>query len=331
MKPPEHHEAKTFGDWGYVAIAKHSRKILKHEAGVFKDKDPEELHQMRVGMRRLRSAIAGFEPAIALPPEAREQKVGKVAKILGKLRDLDVLGEALETQYKPALPPKEQKELNQALKALKKGRDGELEQVKATLEGKIYKSLKQALADWLEQPQYRDIGGLSLQIVLPDLLLPQMSKLLLHPGWFVGVEMTGEDIKVSEAVDAKTIEKILENNAETLHDLRKEAKRSRYQMELFTPFYRGDYVDRVQEIKEIQQILGDIQDSFVLAEFLAKTLDENIDKSMPTLVEQLRQTRYQKWQAWQSLQKNFLNLQRRHDLRLTVQKPELEIQSAEDE
>ncbi|MDY7014654.1 MAG: CHAD domain-containing protein, partial [Cyanobacteriota bacterium] len=55
---------KTFGDWARVAIAKHSRKMLEHEADVLKDKDPEELHQMRVGMRRLRSAIAGFSTAL---------------------------------------------------------------------------------------------------------------------------------------------------------------------------------------------------------------------------------------------------------------------------
>ncbi len=54
-------------EWAYIAIAKHSRKILKYEAGVLQDKDPEELHQMRVGMRRLRSAIAGFAVAIDLP------------------------------------------------------------------------------------------------------------------------------------------------------------------------------------------------------------------------------------------------------------------------
>lgn len=328
MKPPEVEDAKTFADWANVAIAKHSHKMLKHEAAVLKDKDPEELHQMRVGMRRLRSAIAGFATAIDLPAAAREKKVGKVAKILGKLRDLDVLGEALKTQYQPTLPKKEQKELNSALKTLEKQRNEAFDRVKATLEGKIYQSLKQAIADWLERPQYRDIGCVSISYVLPDLLLPQVSQLLLHPAWFVGAAMTDEDtteMTVVQQDEPETVEKILNDNATTLHDLRKEAKRSRYQMELFESFYGETYSNFVKDIKDIQEILGEIQDSFVLAEFLDQALDKKIDKSMPTLAEQLRQTRHQKWQAWQSVQQNFLNRQHRNDLRLTVQKPELRL------
>jgi CHAD domain-containing protein len=313
-------KAQTFGDWARVAIDKHAHKMLKHEAEVLEDKDPEELHQMRVGMRRLRSAIAGFSAALNLPPSAQEKKVGKVAKILGKLRDLDVLGEALETEYKPALPKKEQKELTPAFKALKKRRHEEIEKVRKTLEGKKYTALKYGLKDWLEEPQYQKIGHVTIDLVLPDILLPQASHLLLHPGWFVGVETADEELQD----EVQTVEKILEKNAETLHDLRKEAKRSRYQMELFSPFYGETYDRRVQEIKEVQSILGEIQDSFVLAEFLTETLDKSIEKCMPTLAEQLRHNRYQKWQTWQTVRAAFRDRAFRDDLRLTVQKPNSE-------
>ncbi|MEM8779312.1 MAG: CHAD domain-containing protein, partial [Cyanobacteria bacterium P01_G01_bin.49] len=92
------HEPTTFGDWGYLAIAKHSSKFIKHESGVLEDKDPEELHQMRVGMRRLRSAIHGFDAALELPKNAQEKKVKKIAQVLGKLRDLDVLQDTFKNQ-----------------------------------------------------------------------------------------------------------------------------------------------------------------------------------------------------------------------------------------
>ncbi len=49
----------TLKELAHEAISKHSRRIFKHEAGVIKDRDPEDLHQMRVGMRRIQSAIAG--------------------------------------------------------------------------------------------------------------------------------------------------------------------------------------------------------------------------------------------------------------------------------
>jgi CHAD domain-containing protein len=50
----------TIAELAHQAIANHSRQIFKHEAGVILDKDPEDLHQMRVGTRRLQSAIAAL-------------------------------------------------------------------------------------------------------------------------------------------------------------------------------------------------------------------------------------------------------------------------------
>ncbi len=58
----------TFKAWANMAIAKHANKIFNNEAKVIKDKDPEKLHQMRVGMRRLRSAIGDLAIALDLPP-----------------------------------------------------------------------------------------------------------------------------------------------------------------------------------------------------------------------------------------------------------------------
>jgi CHAD domain-containing protein len=57
-----------------LAIEKHFKKTIKYEKDVLQDQDPENLHQMRVGMRRLRSAATGFSPALALPKPAQEQK-----------------------------------------------------------------------------------------------------------------------------------------------------------------------------------------------------------------------------------------------------------------
>ena len=39
----DNYHAVTIKEWAKIAIAKHSRKILKYEAGVLKDKDPEDL------------------------------------------------------------------------------------------------------------------------------------------------------------------------------------------------------------------------------------------------------------------------------------------------
>ena len=310
--------AVTLGEWAHIAIAKHTRKMLKYETGVLKDKDPEDLHQMRVGMRRLRSAIVGFASALDLPQIANEKNIGKIGKTLGKLRDLDVLLAALENDYRSLLPKTEQKSLDKAIKSLQKQRKQALKQVRATLNGKLYLDLNQALQKWLEQPQYQAIASISIDPVLPDLLLPQVSKLLLHPGWLVGVALKQGEIQFPETVDKESVRQLLEQQDKILHDLRKEAKRSRYNLELFTQFYGDKYQYFVKQIKQVQEVLGQIQDCHVLREVLEKVLQSEISSQMPELAVLLTKTRYEKWQEWSVLQKQFLDRHMQREFRLTI-------------
>jgi CHAD domain-containing protein len=171
----------TLKELAYNAIAKHSRRIFKHEAGVLLDKDPEDLHQMRVGMRRLRSATAGFDLAIDLPNIFTSKNIAKIGHSLGKLRDLDVLLDVLANNYRShprqflqrgeppfgfnsllnagnprnatvspqwtvsQLSSKEQKSLDRVLKSLEKQRKREVDRVRKTLDSKLYLNLKQGL------------------------------------------------------------------------------------------------------------------------------------------------------------------------------------------
>jgi CHAD domain-containing protein len=321
MDITENPDPKTFGDWAYLAIKKHFQKTIKHETDVLKDKDPEALHQMRVGMRRLRTAVNGFAPALSLPKATQEKKIAKVARQLGELRDLDVLQESLQNQYLPALPTKEQDALKKVLTALKKQRQKTLEQVQTTLKEQQYPKLKQAFKDWLEHPSYGELAEISIYDVLPDLLLPSVSQLFLHPAWLVGAKIGAGKIDVPSALNSEIVVQLLNAHGDILHSLRKQAKRVRYQMELFTDFYSSAYEDYVKDIKEIQSLLGQIQDSFVLAAFLKDTLGSEITDELPTLSAQLTEARYQAWQEWQPLQQRYLNPQTRKDLHQEVLQP----------
>ncbi len=321
MKVRTQTKPKTLGDWASLAIKKHSDKVIKHEADVLEDRKPEDLHQMRVGMRRLRSAITGFAPALLLPKPAQEKKIGKIAQRLGTLRDLDVLREALENYYKPALPSAEQKSLQTAVVQLEKQRRQALEQVKETLERERYQSLKQSLKKWLKQPNYQEIAQMPIQEVLPDLLLPEVSKLLLHPGWLVGTEVNEGEIHILKELAPEIVEQKLAAQGPILHSLRKETKRIRYQMEVFSEFYGESYNAYLEDVKAIQGILGQIQDSFVLAEFLKDALKSDIKTVLPTLASQLAQTSYEAWQQWQPLQQRFLNPETRQGFHLAILQP----------
>ncbi|MEA5514085.1 CHAD domain-containing protein [Nodularia sp. UHCC 0506] len=317
IKPP----TKSLKDYAYHAIQQHLNKTLKWEKPVKKDEDPEALHQMRVGMRRLRTAISRFDLGIDLPQPAGEKKIGKIARCLGNLRDIDVLKETLETHYKPHLPHKEQKVLQTAFDALNKQRKKALSKTQTTLQGETYKSLKQALAVWLNQPTYQPLAYLAIQQVLPDLLLPDVSSLLLHPGWLVGTSIVDTEIKVCTNWPAENIEKELTTQGESIHDLRKQAKRVRYQMELFSELYGESYAAYVAEVKSIQDILGNMQDSVVMGERLADIFKSEIDVYLPTLANLLKKNRYQLWQQWQPLQERYLQAEHRHNFHLTILNP----------
>ncbi len=305
-------QTKTLGECGKLAVEKHFRKILRHETEVIKDSDPEGLHQMRVGMRRLRSAISGFENALDLPKAMADTKISKIAQVLGELRDLDVLKESLEhPNYN--LPKSEQKSVNFVLESLTKQRKIALENVQATLKKEEYSRFKQTAKKWLQQPLYKELGLIPIEEVLPDLLMPVISKFLLNPGWLVGKNL--------KLINSEKLNVILNDQGENLHGLRKLAKKIRYQMELFTEFYGADYQQYLEDCQQIQTILGNIQDSIILADFISSVLASDIKQQMPTFNKKLVENRYNYWQEWQNFQQKYLKLEIRQKFYLSVLYP----------
>jgi CHAD domain-containing protein len=79
-----------------AAIGAGYRRLVDHDAGVRLDEDPEDVHQARVGTRRLRSDLRTFRPFLDAEwtAETREE-LGWLAASLGAVRDADVLGARL--------------------------------------------------------------------------------------------------------------------------------------------------------------------------------------------------------------------------------------------
>ncbi len=314
-------QARTFGDWGYLALEKHYQKIIDRESAVLQNKDPEQLHQMRVGMRRLRSALSGFDLALDLPPTVEDKEISKIAKVLGQLRNLDVLQETLATQYQPLLPKTEQKILAEVIEILQKQRQKIFKQVKQVLNSDRYLNFKQDIQTWLDEPQYQNIASIAIERVLADLLLPQISSFLLHPGWLVGTHIVEAAIEVKTDLEPESVENILLARGDLLHDLRKLAKRSRYNLALFTDLYGDAYQAYLEKIKLVQEILGNIQDSFVLIAFIQETLENKQYQKLVVLNDTLQSTRYQQWQQFAEIQQWFWNSQHRKDFQNIILYP----------
>lgn len=314
-------QATTLEQYAQKAIQKHFKKTIKHQAAVLNDRDPEEIHQMRVGLRRLRTAVKVFETAIALPPEISDAKIGKLARSLGKVRDLDVLQAWFQT-YQQGSDPSVSEALQPILNQLQKQRQRRFARLKKALKGAPYQTFVEGFQGWLKQPQYEAIAVFPVVDVLPDILLPLISELLLHPGWLVATRKTKQgQFKPIAKIRGDRLEQILEEEAEPLHELRKQIKQIRYQTEFFADFYSADYQERLHELRQAQELLGQLQDGVVLSDFLADHLGKTWTKILPDLAAKLQQEHHQIWRSWQPIQAQYLDPDFRHQLRLQIMSP----------
>jgi CHAD domain-containing protein len=323
---PEH---SSFGDCAYQAIVQHFQKSVKHEAEVLKAEDPEPLHQMRVGMRRLRTVINVFGPALELPEAASTKRIRKIARRLGAVRDMDVLKAELETRYRPQLKGKDRKKLDATLAALKKQQHQDVEKLEQTLHSSAYQKFKQAFTDWLEQPTYKPIAKLPIVEVLPDLMLPLISQMLLHPGWLIGATLQVGRSAILENISVQKLDELVKQQGPALHDLRKQMKGVRYQTEFFVDFYSPAYGAQVEDFKQVQELLGQIQDSLVMSKFLSAELKEDIESALPNLAQQMQQERLKTWRTWKPIQQRYLEPEFRAFLRHQVMTPLDEIKDSQ--
>jgi len=308
----------SLGYLAHQALTKIAEKILEYEKSVKKDKDPRALHQMRVGMRRLRTAVTSFSDFLDLPSSVNDQSIGKIARTLGKLRDLDVLKEILERDYEPYLSPHQQSSLERAFSAISQERESVCLSVQKIFKSELYKSFKQDLLEWLKNPIYNPLAQLQIQQAVPELLLPQISRFLLHPGWIIGTKTLDTAGITSIKWTPEELEKSLQIQGETLHDLRKQAKRVRYQIDLFDDLYQQSFTQQLGQIKQVQEILGNLQDSMVLNKWLLDIYKSEGESSLTEMMTILATNRYQLWQQWQPLQMEFLKTETRKNLYLTV-------------
>ena len=86
-----------------VIVSSCLAQMQDNEAGVMRGTDAEGIHQMRVGMRRLRSALRLFAPWIPFPP-ALQQELAWLGGKLGAARDADVLADSTLLKVADACP-----------------------------------------------------------------------------------------------------------------------------------------------------------------------------------------------------------------------------------
>jgi triphosphatase len=252
-------DSLSVGEVAFRVLRKQFALVRAHEGGVRLGEDPEELHDMRVAMRRARSAIQVFRDV--LPEEVRSfrEELKHFAGILGEVRDLDVQIEQLQARAAEA-DDEDRAPLLKIVAVLEKRRAAARGPLLQALDSERYERFESSFGEVLRRGPDDAEGSPAGKPVLraaPDLLSRPYKK------WRKAAKRVGEG-----------------SHPEEYHDLRKKGKRLRYALEFLSGVYEEKAANKlVKHLKVLQDGLGRHQDLIVSADFLEQVVAE--DRKIP--------------------------------------------------
>ncbi len=242
----------------FQAIARNCLdQVLANEVGVARFHDMESLHQMRVGLRRLRAALAMFDEVLRAPSDVVSE-LSWLMDQLGHTRDWDVLLEESLPQVEAAMPG------NAALAAVKQAaldkRQALHEWAADAVSSLRFKKLVGRLEHWLDQRGWRD--GMSSKGKM---------RLKMRAADFAGNILANEQqrlLKRGRALKGAT--------PQDRHRVRIAAKRARYAAEFFASLYPGKRVrPYVAALTVLQRELGTLNDGDVAMRLMEELCASN--------------------------------------------------------
>ena len=265
----------------------HCKRMVALQGPVLRDRDAEPLHQLRVTMRKLRATLAQFGPCLVLPAEINDRRLAKTVQRLGVARDLDVLRERLDGVLLPQLSQQEQQRLKPVHRQLARERRLAGEQLESVLKSSRHLELIAQLQSWLKQPRYSALGDAPLLHWIPEWAVPGSTNLMLHPGWWL--ELAGQD-------------------ADTLHDLRKQLRSLRYRLENIEAFLAPAGRQWIANLKQGQSLLGELNDLEVLHKAIHEQSPDGLEATLPQLAWLLEQNRLHCWRRWREISESLHDL-----------------------
>lgn len=142
LGPTEVTPDSTVAEVAFAVLRQFMGRVLDHEPGTRLGQDIEELHQMRVGTRKLRSAIKLYREY--LPPRilALESELRWLGSVLGPVRDLDVQREVLP-RLAEELPPVDRPPLDALWQSLAADHERERKKMLRALDSKRFERFKE--------------------------------------------------------------------------------------------------------------------------------------------------------------------------------------------
>jgi CHAD domain-containing protein len=207
---------------------------------------PGAVHDMRVALRRLRSALATFRPLLdRTVTEPLREELKWVGNVLGDARDSEVIHQRLAEAV-----AREPVEL--LLGPVVARIDSDM--------GKAHREAHDRSAEALRSDRYFALVD-QLDALVAD---PPWTPVAQDPAHQALARRMRNDWKRLRARYAAANEATnAAGRDERLHDVRKAAKRARYAAEALAPLYGGEARRFADAAKGIQSVLGDHQDSVV--------------------------------------------------------------------
>jgi CHAD domain-containing protein len=233
-----------------LAYAREQRDAIQaYDSGV-RHGDPEAVHKMRVGTRRLRSTLKTYRRSF--PPaqvDALKAELKWLAGLLGEVRD----GQVLERKLLDAVQ-QEGPEFAPVAAKIREHLDAKIENGRQALERELNGDRYLRLLDAIDDLVDPDDRGEPKPIKRARKVLARADRKLDE------ATLTGED--------------------EPLHEARKGYKQARYALEVFQPRVGKPAVRFAGKLSDLQDVLGAHQDSVVAREIL-RDLARDADDAFP--------------------------------------------------
>jgi CHAD domain-containing protein/transcriptional regulator with XRE-family HTH domain len=256
MKSPGVEPDDTLAEAGRKTLRYHFAEMLRHQEGTILGEDIEELHDMRVAVRRMRVTFEIFQDAFDPKATQRHRKnLRATGRALGRVRDLDVFIEKAK-HYLETLPEEQREGLSPLFHAWEDQRQTARQRMLKFLEGERYRSFLEAFNIFVNTP------GAGVKQGDQDYHVPSIVR---HVAPTMIYNRLGAVRAYEQILDAARIEQ--------LHELRIEFKRLRYTMEFFREVLGPEAKVIIEQIKVVQDHLGDLNDADVACQILTDFLE----------------------------------------------------------
>ena len=239
--------------------------LLENERGMLADADPEYLHQMRVALRRLRSAVGAFTPPLPAAAAAPlECELKWLAGSLGPARDWDVF--VTETLPPIAAEFGAHAELEAFSSRCENLRRAAGSRARRAVRSLRYRRLTLSAASWLTSESWLARIGVDGRLAF-DAPVTEFATAVLERR-YAQVRKRGRGLAGLTAAQ--------------LHRLRIAIKKFRYAADFFSSLYESKAVTQaLKRLSRLQNILGAMNDAVTVANLMARGFDGAAGRHVP--------------------------------------------------